>query len=242
MPIDVKFCTATDGKPSGAVSLATIRSVAAQVRSQVSRETGVLALSLAALVTAGQRVVVNGRGLALAWDLTRPLRDEDGRPVLGMCEADPDEPDCAFVSVNAVLTARRPDLALSTAAHELGHVLFDVPKALDAGVVRYRAVATSVRALDRCGRDSEGRANEFMGSLLVPPAGLHTRLLALARSEGLCLARAPHQGRRGSPVLAAGAPPDTMAGIVAVLAQEFGVSERFIAVRLSRYGLVQGGV
>jgi hypothetical protein len=30
--------------------------------------------------------------------------------------------------------------------------------------------------------------------------------------------------------------------VIAALAIDFGVSERFIAVRLDRYGLIQGGV
>jgi hypothetical protein len=71
---------------------------------------------------------------------------------------------------------------------------------------------------------------------------LHTRLLAHARSEGLRLSRGPHQGRPGGPILAAGNPHEAVGGVLAALAGDFGVSERFIAVRLSRYGLVQGEV
>ena len=33
-----------------------------------------------------------------------------------------------------------------------------------------------------------------------------------------------------------------VAGVLAALAGDFGVSEKFIAVRLSRYGLVEGGI
>jgi len=51
---------------------------------------------------------------------------------------------------------------------------------------------------------------------------------------------APHRGRQGCRVLAADNPPEVIEGVVAALAGDFGVSERFIAVRLSRYGLVQG--
>ena len=70
---------------------------------------------------------------------------------------------------------------------------------------------------------------------------LHTRLLALARSERMRLARAPHLGRPASPVLARDNAPEAMAGIVAAVAGDFGVSDRFIAVRMQRYGLVAGG-
>jgi hypothetical protein len=58
----------------------------------------------------------------------------------------------------------------------------------------------------------------------------------------LRLTRGPHQGRPASPIVAANNPHDSLAGVVAALAGDFGVSERFIAVRLSRYGLLQGGV
>jgi len=36
-------------------------------------------------------------------------------------------------------------------------------------------------------------------------------------------------------------PPDAIAGILAALAAEFGVSERFATVRVSLYGLIKGG-
>ena len=106
----------------------------------------------------------------------------------------------------------------------------------------YRAVAQSARALDRAGRGAEARANEFMGALLVPPVPLHTRLLAHARSEGLRLCRGPHLGRPASPIVAASNGAEALAGVLAVLAGDFGVSEKFIDVRLSRYGLVEGGM
>jgi hypothetical protein len=43
-------------------------------------------------------------------------------------------------------------------------------------------------------------------------------------------------------VLAAENPMEAIEGVIAALAIDFGVSERFIAVRLDRYGLIQGGV
>jgi hypothetical protein len=219
-----------------------IRTVAAQVRRQVPLAPGEIALSLPALVEACRRIDVNGRCLAVSWELDRALRDEAGQEVLGLCDIDADEPGWAYLAINAVMTAHRPDLALSTAAHELGHLLFDVPAALERGEHGYRAVAQSARALDRAGRGAEARANEFMGALLVPPVPLHTRLLAHARSEGLRLCRGPHLGRPASPIVAASNGAEALAGVLAALAGDFGVSEKFIAVRLSRYGLVEGGM
>lgn len=180
--------------------------------------------------------------LAVSWEMERALQDEHGHPVLGLCDIDADEPGWAYLAVNGPMTAHRADLALSTAAHEIGHLLFDVPAALSRGERRYRAVASSARTLHQAGRGAEARANEFMGALLVPPVPLHTRLLGFARGEGLRLCRGQHQGRPGSPIVAAGNPAEALAGVLAALAGDFGVSERFIAVRLSRYGLVQGGV
>ncbi len=242
MPIAIAYRPEAALNPRVEAAAATIRAVAAQVRRQVPREPESLALTLPALIEACGRVEVNGRCLAVSWELGRALVDEDGNTVLGLCDIDADEPEWAYIAVNGPMTSHRPDLALSTAAHELAHLLFDVPAALARGEQRYHAVASSPRALHCLGRGAEARANEFMGALLVPAVPLHTQLLAHARSERLRLCRRPHQGRPGSPIVAAGNCPESLAGVVAALAVEFGVSERFIAVRLSRYGLVEGGV
>ena len=233
---------AASGAPQP-LSAEALWAVAAQVRRQAMAGREGFALGAEALVAVAREVRANGRALAVAWDLANPVHDEAGLPVLGVCETDPELPDTALVSVNARMVAGRPDLAASTAAHELGHVLFDVPAALGAPARRYRSVTADPDALlDRTAAASERRANEFMGALLAPPVPLHTRLLALARAEGLRLARAPHEGRPASPVVAPGNPPDLVAGVLAALAAEFGVTERFVAVRAARYGLVRGGV
>jgi hypothetical protein len=65
--------------------------------------------------------------------------------------------------------------------------------------------------------------------------------VAHARAEGLRMVNAPHHGRVGSRVLPAGTPPEVLEGIVAALAGDFGVSDRFIAVRIQRYRLIEGG-
>jgi len=223
------------------LSAQTLWAVAAQVRRQAVTEPGAFALPLAALVAATRTVSANGRAIVVAWELDHPVHDASGEAVLGVCETDPDMPGTALVSVNARMVAGRPDLAVSTAAHELGHVVFDVPVALGEPARRYRAVTTGPNALlDRTTAASERRANEFMGALLAPPVQLHLRMLVHARSERLRTVHAPHRGRQGSRVLAFDNPPEMIEGVVAALAGDFGVSERFIAVRLRRYGLVQG--
>lgn len=225
------------------LSAEALWAVAAQVRRQAMAGKEGFALGAEALVAAAREVRANGRALAVAWDLAHPVHDEAGVPVLGVCETDPDLPDTALVSVNARMVAGRPDLAASTAAHELGHVLFDVPAALGAPARRYRSITADPDALlDRTVAASERRANEFMGALLAPPVPLHLRLLLHARAEGLRTVHAAHHGRQGSRVLAANNPPDAVAGVVAAVAGDFGVSDRFVRVRLARYRLVEGGM
>ena len=231
---------AASGAPRS-LSAETLWAVAAQVRRQAMAGHDGFALPLSALVAATRMVSANGRAILVAWEFNHPVHDGSGEAVLGVCETDPDMPGTALVSVNARMVVGRPDLAVSTAAHELGHVVFDVPAALGEPARRYRAVTAGPSALlDRTTAASERRANEFMGALLAPPVQLHLRMLAHARSERLRTVHAPHRGRQGCRVLAADNPPEVIEGVVAALAGDFGVSERFIAVRLSRYGLLQG--
>lgn len=244
MPISIDYPHDARTRSPLALSAAAVRAIAARVRRQVlDREAtdGAGPIEATGLVRASRAMVINGLALTVAWDFDHPVHDEAGHEVLGVCETDPDMPGSAFVSINSRMVEHRPHLAISTAAHELGHVLFDIPTA-GLNVRRYRAVVRSAQVLTRATRQIEARANEFMGALLTPPILLHTALLAHAREEGLRLTRAPHQGRPGSPIVARGNHPDAVAGVVAALANTFGVSDRFIAVRLSCYGLVEGGI
>jgi len=221
---------------------AVLWGVAARLRASVEREQSPWALNPHALVAATARVEVNGRTVAARWDLINRVRDEAGRDVLGICETDPQVPGVALLSVNGVMVSGRPDLQLSTIAHEIGHLLFDVPSTLQQPSRRYRSVLAGPEVLSRAEARSERRANEFMGVLLVPPQPLHLRLVQAARAEGLRMVHAPHRGRPGLRVLAPDTPPEALAGVAAALATDFGVSDRFIAVRLRRYRLIAGGV
>jgi hypothetical protein len=217
--------------------------VAAQVQRQLRAPDEPLALDMGRLVGRSAETLVNGRPVRVAWELAQPVHDDAGLSVLGVCETDPEMPGTALVSVNGPMVAGRPELALSTAAHELEHVLFDVPSALGEAGRRFRAVTALPEALlDRHAVLSERRANEFMGALLAPPVPLHLQMLAHARDEGLRTVHAAHHGRQGSRVLARGNPREAVEGVVAALAGDFGVSEGFIRVRLDRYRLVQGGL
>jgi Zn-dependent peptidase ImmA (M78 family) len=241
MPIQVTYPHHPDTGLPKALSPRAIRAVAAQLRAQLP---GIapdrLALSAGDLAGAVGRIEVNGRAVAVVWSLASDLFDDVGIPAYGACQADPDEPGVVRVVINQQMTGDRPDLAASTAAHELGHVVFDVPAMLGQPGRCYRS-ATTAAELDRGTQALERRANEFMGALLTPPVRLHTRLLAHARSEGLKLTRAINAGRAASPVLSRDNPLDAIAGVIAALAGDFGVSDRFIAVRLEMYGLIAGG-
>jgi len=57
---------------------------------------------------------------AVAWDIDHPVHDDDGEPVLGVCEHDPAEPGTVMISLNGELLRDQPELLRSTAIHELG--------------------------------------------------------------------------------------------------------------------------
>ena len=242
MPLQVRYPhNPASGAPRG-LTVAAVRAVAAQVRTQLSKDASGHALDAGALVGLANAVDANGRIVGVTWDFAHEVHDDAGMAVLGVCQTDPTAPGMAYISINATMVAACPVLAVSTAAHELGHVIFDVPAAMLAPSRCYRTVTACPAALNATSRAAERRANEFMGALLAPPVPLHTRLLAMAREERLRLTRAEHQGRPGSPVLAGDNQAEAIEGVIAALAGEFGVTDRFIAVRLRCYGLIAGGV
>ena len=125
---------------------------------------------MAALIAKTARLVVNGKPINLSWGLDRPIHDENGHEALGVCENDPELPDTVMISVNASLLAHQPEVIRSTAAHEFAHAIFDMPAAM-GGNIR-RTFRTSVApAIAKPGAPIdwvEWRADEFMGSFLVP--------------------------------------------------------------------------
>ena len=161
---------------------------------------------LAADVITGriERLTVNGTRLTPSWDCQHEVHDDDGRPVMGVCEYDPDSPGSVMLSLNAAVVGPRPDLAASTAAHELGHAIFDMPTAViacrhsgdGAGHRVFRHVTPNEGHFQAKGpKDavfwSEFRANEFMGGLLAPADLLHRALVIRAGELGLPLEAAP---------------------------------------------------
>jgi len=245
-----------------------IETVANEVRAQLV-PAGANALTLEQLAAISD-LNINGLPYQLWVSLDHPVTDEEGLPVLGLCEFDPDcGADAVSVLVSPVGEQLTPELALSTFAHELGHAIFDAPAWLiaakqgpglfdepDPGQRRAHRTATPDAehlgamappphtALEKETRIAEFRANEFMGSLLVP----RDRLLVLAA------ARAPDFDvgiERGglSGELHAATPRLVEQGnfgfiglenLQRELATSFGVNPKFIRVRMERYGLLPG--
>lgn len=215
--------------------------IAASLRRQIQSSVGDPPNTVEELGAALPSIAVNGAVIAIAWDFRNSVHDDDGNPVLGVCETDPDDPSSAYVSVNGPLLSARPDLMLSTAAHELGHAVFDVPAMLQnarAAGRRLRVLTPSLAALAHARDPRERRANEFMGGFLARPFAVHRELLRRAREDGLPLARAPHLGRPAWPIVSGDSDPDSLAGLIDVLSQDFGVSPAFMSVRLQRYGFI----
>ena len=246
-----------------------IETVAREARAQLLPP-GADALTLEQLAAISD-LTINGLPYQLWVSLDHPVTDEDGQPVLGLCEFDPDcGEDAVSVLVSPVGEQLTPELALSTFAHELGHAIFDAPAWLiaakqgpglfdDPDTSQRRAYRTATpdaehlgataqpqnTALEKEIRIAEFRANEFMGSLLVPRDRLVELAVAPApdfdvgieRAGGLsdelhaATPRLVEQGTFGFV---------GMENLQRELAATFGVNPKFIRVRMERYGLLPG--
>ena len=133
---------------------------------------------------------INGIDFALEVSTDYAVHDEQGNHVFGVCEFDPAMPDAAMVSISPVGESLSELLALSTLAHELGHAVFDAPGWVvqgskgpglfdDIEPTMQRAYRTTTPDSEHLSKSlsakptteehfAELRANEFMGSLLVP--------------------------------------------------------------------------
>lgn len=262
--LDVTFKhDALTGKPRY-VSNADIQRVASLVRAQagLGENRCITVDDLLAI----KDIRANGTAYAIEWSIDAPVSNEHGQPVLGLCEYDPEGlPNTALIFVNPEAVAAYDGLLISTLAHELGHGVFDAPGwiiASETGALpglfdttarqRYRCETpdaqhlSPVREPGRRVRDfPEWRANEFMGSFLVPKA-----LLTRAMDDCAAGLKLPVEAQTStSPLVPLSASPDiriarTLTGadlsvkvpaLIRALADEFGVSRRFIEVRLLRY-------
>lgn len=243
-----------------------VEQLAAKIRAQLlPDEADELPLASLAKI---DRLSVNGIAFELWVDTDHALIDEHGQSVLGICEFDPGAPDAVMVSVSPVSTGITEELTLSTFAHELGHALFDAPgwlynaaqgpglfDDLEINQKAFRSTTnnaehlanqgvseplTKLRPYEQALQFAEFRANEFMGSLLVPRNRLAMAILSYAPKLDVPLITTPEfdSDFPGTLVRIANTSDDALDHLLRVLAKRFGVHRRFIEVRMSRYGFL----
>ena len=229
------------------LAASAIWSIARDVRRQICGGLWAKPLPADTLIRRVELLVANRIRFVPVWDCRNEVHDEQGRPVAGACEYDPDSPENIYLSLNPTVIGERPDLAASTAAHELGHAIFEGPASVIACRSISRHVTPDERHLDSAGPKnqeywSEYRANEFMGGLLAPPDLLHRTMVIRAPEFGITLINGSgHAGKPGYPLID-GRRWDMVAqdALLDDLAGMFGVSAAFIWVRLRKYRLVVG--
>lgn len=229
-----------------------IWAVADAARVQVSSNALRPKVEIAQIISRTRHLVVNGIAFEAHWELDHPVIDDTGQPVAGAVEYDESIPQAALISINCDLLRGRDDLACSTAAHELGHAIFDTPAWIQqAGRVPNSPSAMPMHhfqpapyedtwsdrlpasAIDWC----EWRANEFMGAFLAPRNLLHRHLHKRAAALGVPLVEAASS--HDLPIVnERKASSDAIEALLIELAEIFGLSTEFIRVRLRKYQLL----
>ena len=189
------------------------------------------------------RLQVNGLDFELRWQFDGSVEDVAGQPAIGSVEHDPAWPAGATISIDSAFIGERDNLGRSTAAHELGHAIFDVPAWIwttqytsSTEARRYHLTEASEREAVAEVDWVEWRANEFMGAFLAPRAMLHRHMHK--RAAGLEIPLIESRHRDELPVVCPHAPPPLIDELVGELAELLGLSVPFIRMRLRRYGLV----
>lgn len=197
-------------------------------------------IEVEALVRKLRQLVINGGVARIMWDIDHAVHDEEGRPALGACEHDPDVPRTVLISLNRELLVDQPALMRSTAAHELGHAIFDMPSAFGRNARRvFRTMTTP--AIARPGAPinwAEWRADEFMGAFLVPPDRLWHAVARQAGLQGLPFRWRANGRRAPHPIIEVDPADPALNCLTDDLAETFGVSPAFMAVRLRKAGAV----
>lgn len=237
MPIEIDYPTSATGE-AGRMSGETLARYAGELRRQLfGMRTRPVEVDELARKT--KRLAVNGRRICLAWDIEHEVEDHQGKPVLGICDVDPDAPDTVMISINGPRLVDRPGVFRSTAVHELAHAIFDMPAVL--GKTR-KAFQTSAETAAIAGGPidwTEWRADAFMGAFLVPLSRLAH---AVAKEAGAL--EIPFRWRsaapNGMPIPFLDIDPNAEAvgWLMDSLTEAFGVTPAFIAVRLKKGGLI----
>lgn len=217
----------------------TIWSHAAAVRRQLDLRANRPQLDLDRLIDRCSHLLINGREVQTHWECDHRIHDEEAVEVLGATEFDPACPGAVMVYVNGVLIDQQTALLRSTACHELAHVIYDAPAWLECRHPTPRRLQYRVQPPRHRGGEvdwREWRANEFMGALLVPPDQLHKMFVKQATANEFRFIGAA--GRL--PVVdQASTDPDRIDAILEELGEWFGVSAKFVEVRIKKYGLIQ---
>jgi hypothetical protein len=177
------------------------------------------------------RLSVNDIVFVPVWDFENAVHDENGVPVVGVCEHDPETPDQVMISLNSEVVADHAELERSTALHEFGHAVFDMPAAVKAER-QYRL---------SLGGELPGRRVYR----IITPGEEHLRssrsLVRLANAAGFPTVFRSHLGKEGFPAIDCRKLDGVdLQAVIDVLADEFGLSSEFIWVRLHKYQLLAG--
>jgi hypothetical protein len=237
MAISVEYPSFTSGEPVR-LSAEAIRTLGADLRRRMLGF-AIRPVEPADLFRRAARLRVNGLPLRLVWDAEHPVHDEAGAAVLGVCEHDPQEPGEVTISLNSDLLEGRPELLRSTAAHELGHAIFDMPAAMNGEMARAFRSRTEGRVTGEPIDWREWRADEFMGAFLAPRRQITRAFMREASAIGASIAWRGGDSDAPTPCMKASRNGwSAIEAIVTALAGEFGLSESFIAVRLRKYGMI----
>jgi hypothetical protein len=246
MPISLTYPHTASGEPRP-LRPQQIWMLASQVRRQLLDDPAARLLDLDDVVERAAEFVVNGVPYSAWWDLDHPVTKSCGTPVMGSTDFDPAAPDGVMVSVNGRELGGRDDLMRSTAAHELGHVVFDAPAWIRAATVASASWEDTTAHLPSPlgggeARLREFRANEFMGALLAPATLIKVEFLRFAKRYRLPASAHPSEVLRGAPAFDGWAcEEDAISEALVSLAERFGISESFVRVRLDRYDLLRTG-
>jgi hypothetical protein len=231
--IEVAYPSYSSGEPRP-MRAAVVRGIASEIRRKLFAGS-IRPIEPKDLARRAGRLKVNGREVRLIWDLEHDVHDSHGATVLGICEYDPQVPHAVMISISSEL-ADEPELFRSTAAHELGHAIFDMPAAMRGGARQSFGSGPARGQASGVIDWREWRADEFMGAFLAPPYHLSKAFARHATAADLPM-RWKGASKLSAPVVCVReVGEDLIEGMVDALAEEFGVSPAFMAVRLRKCG------
>ena len=236
--IEIAYPSYASGEPRP-MKAVVVQGIATELRRQLFRGAA-RRIEVPELVRRAEHMKINSREVRFIWDIAHAVHGKGGESVLGICEYDPQEPRSVMISIHSELV-QEPELFRSTTAHELAHAIFDMPAGLGGEA---RRVFRTRRDLTRSAAPidwREWRADEFMGTFLVPHYALSKAFARCVTGTDLRL-RWRGNGKVPTPaLLARETAAEAIDGITDLLAEEFGVSPGFMAVRLRKCGHVVAG-